>query len=80
MLLFCSSRHGFIIAVLDIVEVGAAKIMPSRGHVLIPVKYKAIVFRPFKSEVLDAVVTTVTKVETRRKREKRRRKAKTSKR
>lgn len=27
-----------------------------------PVKYKAIVFRPFKGEVLDAIVTQVNKV------------------
>merc|ERR1719206_1347853 len=33
-----------------------------QGFVLYPVKYKAIVFRPFKGEVLDAVVTQVNKV------------------
>ncbi|KFO72581.1 DNA-directed RNA polymerase II subunit RPB7, partial [Cuculus canorus] len=33
-----------------------------RGFVLYPVKYKAIVFRPFKGEVVDAVVTQVNKV------------------
>ena len=27
-----------------------------------PVRYKAVVFRPFKGEVLDAVVTTVNKM------------------
>lgn len=32
------------------------------GFVVYPVKYKAIVFRPFKGEVLDAVVTQVNKV------------------
>jgi DNA-directed RNA polymerase subunit E'/Rpb7 len=37
-------------------------IQPSRGFVVYPVKYKAIVFRPFKGEVLDAVVTQVNKV------------------
>ncbi|KAF3822173.1 hypothetical protein GH733_007547 [Mirounga leonina] len=35
---------------------------PGRGFVLYPVKYKAIVFRPFKGEVVDAVVTQVNKV------------------
>ena len=31
-------------------------------YVVYPVKYKAIVFRPFKGQVLDAVVTQVNKV------------------
>lgn len=32
------------------------------GFVVYPVKYRAIVFRPFKGEVLDGVVTQVNKV------------------
>lgn len=35
---------------------------PGRGLVLYPVKYKAIVFQPFKGDVMDAVVTQVSKV------------------
>lgn len=30
-----------------------------RGFVIYPVKYKAIVFRPFKGQVMDAVVNQV---------------------
>ncbi|NXH14153.1 RPB7 polymerase, partial [Bucco capensis] len=41
---------------------GSGVIQPGRGFVLYPVKYKAIVFRPFKGEVVDAVVTQVNKV------------------
>lgn len=33
-----------------------------RGFVVYPVKYKAIVFRPFKGQVMDASVTQVNKV------------------
>lgn len=43
-------------------NIGAGVIQPGRGFVLYPVKYKAIVFRPFKGEVVDAVVTQVNKV------------------
>ena len=32
------------------------------GFVTFPVSFKAIVFRPFKGEVVDAVVTQVNKV------------------
>ena len=48
-----------MIAVTTIDSVGAGLIKPGEGFVLYPVKYKAIVFRPFKGEVLDAVVTQV---------------------
>lgn len=55
-------RYGFVIAVTTIDYVGAGLIQPGQGFVVYPVKYKAIVFRPFKGEVLDAVVTQVNKV------------------
>ena len=55
-------RYGFVIAVTTIDNIGAGLIQPSRGFVMYNVKYKAIVFRPFKGEVLDAVVTQVNKV------------------
>ena len=65
------SRYGFVIAVTTIDNIGAGVIQPGRGFVLYPVKYKAIVFRPFKGEVVDAVVTQVNKVRGRRLRPKR---------
>ncbi|CAH3173668.1 unnamed protein product, partial [Porites evermanni] len=58
----CSGKYGFIIAVTTIDNIGVGHIQPGRGFVVYPVKYKAIVFRPFKGEVLDAVVTQVNKV------------------
>jgi len=58
----CTGKYGFVIAVTTIDNIGAGMILPSRGFVNYPVKYKAIVFRPFKGEVLDAVVTQVNKV------------------
>lgn len=59
---FVSFRYGFVIAVTTIDNIGAGVIQPGRGFVLYPVKYRAIVFRPFKGEVVDAVVTQVNKV------------------
>lgn len=56
------SRYGFVIAVTTIDSIGAGLIQPGQGFVVYPVKYKAIVFRPFKGEVLDAIVTQVNKV------------------
>ena len=54
-------RYGFVIAVTTIDNIGAGIIQPGQGFVVYPVKYKAIVFRPFKGQVLDAVVTQVNK-------------------
>ena len=55
----CTGKYGFVIAVTTIDNIGAGLIQPGQGFVVYPVKYKAIVFRPFKHEVLDAVVTQV---------------------
>lgn len=58
----CTGKYGFVIAVTTIDQIGSGIIQPGQGFVVYPVKYKAIVFRPFKGEVLDAVVTQVNKV------------------
>ena len=55
-------RYGFIIAITTIDTIGTGLIQPGRGYVVFPVEYKAIVFRPFKNEVLDAVVSQVNKI------------------
>lgn len=63
LLMFCyCCRYGFVVAVTTIDSIGAGIIQPGQGFVIYPVKYKAIVFRPFKGEVLDAIVTQVNKV------------------
>jgi len=58
--LFC--RYGFVIAVTTIDSIGSGQILPGRGFVNYPIKYKAIVFRPIKGEVIEAIVTQVNKV------------------
>eukprot|EP00742_Colponemidia_sp_Colp-10_P004961 GILJ01005301.1.p1 GENE.GILJ01005301.1~~GILJ01005301.1.p1 ORF type:complete len:174 (-),score=23.48 GILJ01005301.1:253-774(-) len=55
----CSGRYGFIICVTQIEEIGKGKVMDGTGDVMFPVRYSAVVFRPFKGEVMDAVVTQV---------------------
>ncbi|VDP05962.1 unnamed protein product [Soboliphyme baturini] len=58
----CNGEYGFVIAVTSIDNIGSGLIQPGRGFVVYPVKYKAIVFRPFKGEVVDAIVTQVNRV------------------
>jgi len=59
---FLFFRYGFVVAVTAITNIGSGIVQPGLGFVVYAVKYKAIVFRPFKGEVLDAVVTQVNKV------------------
>src|SRR4051812_49872475 len=62
----CSGQYGYIICVLDHqkIDIGAGKIVPGVGLAEFTVKYQAILFKPFKGEVVDATVTTVNKVFT----------------
>ncbi len=58
----CNGRFGFIIAVTDLKSVGRGKVQEGTGSVVFPVKFTAIVFRPFKDEIVDGVVSTVLNV------------------
>jgi len=58
----CSGRYGYIIAVIDILSIGNGMLLPTSGYAEFKLKYKAIVFKPFKNQVLDGIVTTVNKV------------------
>jgi DNA-directed RNA polymerase II subunit RPB7 len=59
-----SGRHGFVVAVTGIENIGKGLIRDGTGFVTFPVKYQCVVFRPFKGEILEAVVTMVNKVYT----------------
>lgn len=60
--LLYSGRHGFVVAITGIENVGKGLIRDGTGFVTFPVKYQCVVFRPFKGEILEAVVTMVNKV------------------
>ncbi|OIW01425.1 hypothetical protein TanjilG_25721 [Lupinus angustifolius] len=55
-------RHGFVVAVTGIENVGKGLIRDGTGFVTFPVKYQCVVFRPFKGEILEAVVSMVNKM------------------
>ena len=52
----------FIICVIDHEAITLGKIIPGRGDAEFTIHYKAIVYRPFRGETVDAVVTTVNKM------------------
>lgn len=60
----CTGRHGYIIAVLGHERIGRGIVQDGSetGAVEFRIKYRAIVLKPFKNEVVDAVVVTVNKM------------------
>ena len=59
----CSGKYGFVIAVTRIFDNQEPGLLqPGRGFVVFKLKYEAVVFRPIKGEVLEAIVTQVNKV------------------
>lgn len=51
-----------MVAITGIENIGKGHIRDGTGFVTFPVKYQCVVFRPFKGEILEAVVTMVNKV------------------
>ena len=58
----CSGQFGYIITVIDVVNIGDGIVLPGSGQAEFITKYRAIVFKPFKGEVLDGVVNNVVRV------------------
>ncbi|KAL1933264.1 hypothetical protein VTP01DRAFT_7354 [Rhizomucor pusillus] len=58
----CTGRYGYIITVVKVGDISKGKVLPGTGLAEFNVKYQAIVFKPYKGEVVDAVVTTVNKM------------------
>lgn len=61
-----TGRHGYVVCVVDVQGVGDGLILPSLGSARYNITYRAIVFKPFKGEALDAVVTSVSQVRRQR--------------
>ncbi|PWA03400.1 hypothetical protein BB558_000452 [Smittium angustum] len=58
----CTGRFGYIVTVLALVDIGAGKILAGNGSAEFLVKYSAIVFKPFKGQVVDGIVSNVNKL------------------
>lgn len=56
-----SGRHGFVVSVLHVYDdIPPGELDEVTGFAVFRVRYQAVVFRPFKGEVLDAIVTRTT--------------------
>ena len=58
----CSGQFGYIIAVVSILDIGAGMVLAGSGQAEFVTRYRAIVFKPFKGQVVDGVVNNVNKV------------------
>ncbi|KZP04861.1 hypothetical protein FIBSPDRAFT_1054412 [Athelia psychrophila] len=58
----CSGQFGYIIAVVHIIDIGKGMVLSGSGQAEFITRYRAIVFKPFKGEVVDGVVNNVNKM------------------
>jgi len=58
----CSGQFGYIIAVVNVLDIGKGMILPGSGQAEFITKYQAIVFKPFKGEVVEGVVHNVNRM------------------
>jgi len=60
----CTGQFGYIVTVLDgmNIDVGKGRIIPGSGSAEFEVKYRAVVWKPFKGEVVDAIVSNVSPI------------------
>ena len=58
----CSGKYGFLICVTGMGDVSKGQIREGLGTALFNVHYSCLVLRPHKGEVMDCVVTSVSKV------------------
>lgn len=48
-----------IISIIDVLDISEPKIVPGTGEAQYDISYRAIIFRPFRGEVVDGLVTSV---------------------
>jgi len=58
----CSGKHGYIVSVTKITDSGKGRVQVGTGKATFHMKYQCVAFRPFKGEVVDCVVTQITKL------------------
>ncbi|GIL55057.1 hypothetical protein Vafri_10705 [Volvox africanus] len=59
----CTGKYGYVVAVTKVDDIGRGRIRQDQsGFATFDVTYGCIVCRPYKHEVLDAVVTSVNKM------------------
>ncbi|KAI5302553.1 ubiquitin-specific protease doa4 [Ascosphaera pollenicola] len=55
----CTGEY-FIICVMDTCEISEGRVVPGSGWAEYTIVYRAVIWKPFKGETVDAIVTRVT--------------------
>ena len=58
----CSGRYGYVVAVMNLQETSEGRIREGTGFATFRVKFQALLYRPFKFEVVQATVVSLSKV------------------
>ncbi|XBW36566.1 hypothetical protein QEN19_002141 [Hanseniaspora menglaensis] len=60
----CTGKFGYILCVVDCnnIEIDRGTILPNSGNAEFTMRYRAIVWKPFKGEVVDGIVTSCTEL------------------
>ena len=54
-----SQKYGYIICVINILDIGKGKVLDTSGEVIFNVKYKAVVMKPLVNEIMDGIIEKV---------------------
>ncbi|KAL8718228.1 MAG: hypothetical protein Q9225_004617, partial [Loekoesia sp. 1 TL-2023] len=57
----CSGQY-YIICVMDALSISEGRVVPGSGVAEYTIQYRAVVWRPFKGETVDAIVTSVNRM------------------
>lgn len=49
----CTGDH-FVVCVMDMVDIGEGRVIPSSGNAEYTIKYRAIIWKPFRGETVSA--------------------------
>ncbi|KAH0481885.1 MAG: hypothetical protein KVP17_003761 [Porospora cf. gigantea B] len=58
----CTGKYGYVLSVVRVLHADKGRVQDGTGMVVVHVKYQAIVLKPFRGEVVDAVVTHVNSI------------------
>ncbi|WBY55643.1 DNA-directed RNA polymerase II subunit RPB7 [Plasmodium yoelii yoelii] len=58
----CTEKYGYIICVIRIMHSEPGRVQDGTGMIVVKVKYQAIVFKPFKDEVLFKINKLINKL------------------
>lgn len=58
----CLGKYGYVVCVVRILQREKGRVQDGTAHVIVPVKYQAVVFQPLRGEVMDGLITSVNAV------------------